>query len=37
MVRLREPVMPDGALAETYQRLYERYVALYPSLKTALT
>jgi xylulokinase len=37
MVRLQEQVAPDGALAETYEGLYERYVALYPPLKAVLT
>jgi xylulokinase len=36
MVRLQRSVAPDGALAETYDRLYERYVGLYPPLKVAL-
>jgi xylulokinase len=33
MVQLLEPVLPDAETAETYDRLYERYVALYPRLK----
>jgi xylulokinase len=33
MVQLLDPVPPDGETAETYGRLYERYVALYPRIK----
>jgi sugar (pentulose or hexulose) kinase len=33
MVQLLEAVSPDPAVAETYDRLFERYVALYPRIR----
>ena len=33
MVALLEPCLPDTALRPTYDRLFERYTALYPRLK----
>jgi sugar (pentulose or hexulose) kinase len=33
MVALQAPSRPDPALAATYDRAFERYVALYPRLR----